>query len=263
MSPSVTKQRQQETGGGDSVLYGVYIVDDEKMAVHDLVDSIPWLENGFEVVGHSVDPETALAEIFAKRPDVVFCDLKMPGCNGLELIAKVKEFDTEAEFIMLSAYAEFDALREFFLLGGLDYILKPLDKKDAGIVLEKISRKVALKHNQTPTVQFVETTSTRFDDLVKYVTKNFNKKLTLADLSGKFSMGQTYICDLFAKHYGSTLKIFITNLRMSEASRLIFESSLPLKEISMFCGYNDYHYFCKVFKAHFDKAPSDCRENKE
>jgi len=241
----------------------IYIVDDEKIIVDGLINTIPWLEYGFEVIGSNTDPETALNEITEKKPDVVFSDLKMPGCNGLELIDRIKERGIDTEFVMLSAYAEFEASRNFFLTGGIDYILKPLDQDKAGLVLEKVSRKLAGKKNQTPSIQFTPSQSVSFDDLVAYVTGNFNKKHSLNDLSERFNMAATYICDLFAKHYDSTLKIFITNLRMKEALRLIQETDTPLKEISSFCGYLNYQHFCRVFKAHYDKIPSDYREGIE
>jgi YesN/AraC family two-component response regulator len=161
---------------------------------------------------------------------------------------------------MLSAFGDFEASRSFFLMDGFDYVLKPLDKNNVNLVLEKLSRKLAVKNHKTPSVQFVPSQSKSFDDLVAYVTANFNKKHSLGELSRIYNMGQTYICDLFAKNYESTLTIFITNLRMKEASRLILEADVPLKEISSFCGYPNYYHFCKVFKAHFGMAPSEYRD---
>ena len=240
-------------------MYSVYIVDDEKLVVDDLINSMPWLENGFEVVGSNTNSVTAVKEISDKNPDVVFADLKMPACDGIELIKRVKENKVDSEFIILSAYEDFKASREFFLMGGFDYINKPLDRDNAALVLEKLSRKLVGKSNKTPTIQFVSSKTSVFDNLVNYVTENFNKKQTLKDLSDKFGMSQTYICDLFSKHYNSTLIIFITNLRMREAGRLILETSTPLKEIAIFCGYSKYYYFCKVFKNHFSKSPSQYR----
>ena len=244
-------------------MYRVYIVDDEKLVVNDLVDSIPWLENGFEIAGYNTNAITAISEITDKRPDIVFTDLKMPACDGIELIRRVKENEVDTEFIILSAHEDFKASRDFFLMGGIDYILKPLDQNNAALTLEKLSRKLASKHNQTPTVQFVPSQSESFDDMVTYVTAHFNKKHTLKDLAGRFSLSQTYICDLFAKHYESTLIIFVTNLRMKEASRLILETDTPLKEIAIYCGYPKYHHFCKVFKTHYGKSPSQYREDRE
>ena len=243
-------------------MYSVYIVDDETPIVQKLVNSIPWLEHGFEVVGFNTNAHNAITEIIAKNPDVVFSDLRMPGCDGLELIERLKENGVSSEFIMLSAYDEYKAVRSFFLTGGVDYLLKPLDQDNAAIVLEKLSRKLASKHHQTPTVQFAPSQSKGFDDLIEYVTANFNKKHTLQDLSSRFNMNQTYICNLFSKHYESTLTMFVTNLRMREASRVILENEVPLKEIAIHCGYSDYHQFAKVFKLHFGKSPSQFREEK-
>jgi len=240
-------------------MYGVYIVDDQKLVLDNLVNSIPWLENGFMVVGFNTNAITAISEITDKKPDVVFSDLKMPALSGIELIRRVKEKVSDIEFIMLSAYEDFRASREFFLLGGIDYILKPLDQNNAYFVLEKISRKLASKNNVTPSVKFVPTQSKGFDNLVTYVTNNFNKKHSLKELSEKFNMSQTYICDLFAKHYESTLFIFITNLRMKEASRLVLETESPLKEIAIFCGYPNYYHFGKVFKGYYGVSPTQYR----
>jgi YesN/AraC family two-component response regulator len=242
-------------------MYNIYIVDDELPIVHRLVNSIPWLEHGFEVIGYNTDPQTAYTEIIDKKPDVVFSDLRMPGENdGIELIERLTENGVQCEFIMLSAYDDFYASREFFRMGGIDYIVKPLDHDNAAIVLEKLSRKLASKHKQTPTLQFVPSQSTGFDDLIEYVTSNFNKKLSLIGLSEKFNMNQTYICDLFAKHYSSTFTVFITNLRMREANRLILENDVPLKQIAIHCGYSDYVVFGKAFKLHYGVAPSQYKE---
>jgi len=241
-------------------MYTVYIVDDEKLVVDDLINSMPWLENGFEVIGSNANSITAIKEITELKPDVVFTDLKMPACDGIGLIKRVKENEVDTEFIILSAYEDFKASRESFQMGVFDYIKKPLDKINAALVLEQLSRKLVSKSNKTPTIQFVPSKSSGFDNLVNYVTENFNTKQTLKDLSAKFNISQTYICDLFSKHYNSTLIIFITNLRMKEAARLILETDSPLKEIAIYCGYTKYYHFCKVFKTHFGKSPSQFRD---
>jgi len=242
-------------------MYGVYIIDDENLAVQNLINSIPWLEHGFAVVGSGTNAQIAIAEITAKKPDVVFCDFKMPLCDGIKLIERVKENHADAEFIMLTAYEEFEICRKFFRMGGFDYILKPLNQDDAALVLESLNRKLTSKQNKTPVVRFTPSQSSGFDDLVNYVTANFNKKYTLDELSKRYNMNPTYICDLFSKQYDSTLTIFVTNLRMKEAGRLIAGSNTPLKEIAAFCGYQDYHRFCKVFRANFGKSPSQYRED--
>jgi YesN/AraC family two-component response regulator len=242
------------------MLFRVYLVDDEALVLDKLKNSVPWLENGFEVIGSSTDPATAIEEILVMEPDVVFSDLKMPEYDGIELIKKLKENGISADFVLLTAFQDFEACREFLRLDGLDYCLKPLNEENAAITLEQISRKLGNKRNQKPTTVFAPSQSKSFDALVSYVSERYNQKLSLNELSQSFSMSQSSICNMFAKHYESTFIMFITNLRMKEAHRLMLETGTTLKEIASHCGYPSYHRFCKVFKTHYGKPPSEYRE---
>jgi len=240
-------------------VYGVYLVDDDIRSESGLADGVLWVENGFEIIGNSSNAQTAIAEIFEKKPDVVICGMMMPVWDGIELFRRLKKGGATAEFILLSVHAEFKASREFFLLDGFDYIHKPFDSSRAAAVLERLSSKLAAKQMEAQAVRFIPTQSESFDKLIAYVMLNYAKKIRLADLSKRFGISSTYICSLFLKHYNSTFTLFISNLRMSEAKRLITQTGTPLKEVSVLCGYPSYHHFCRVFKAHFGKPPSKYR----
>jgi YesN/AraC family two-component response regulator len=235
-------------------------VDDEPLMVSRIIETVSWEENGFEVAGSSTNPASAIEEILRLSPDLVFCDLKMPEIDGVSLIRSLREAALPCEFVMLSAFAEFEATRDFFRLDGFDYLLKPLDPQEADMVLEKISRKLGQKQNITPTLSFTPSSSKSFDDLVGFVSNNFHKRHTLSSLSQRFGLSESYICNLFAKHYNATLRIFITDLRMREAARRVSGTEHSLKEIAIDCGYSDYFYFCRVFKAYFGLPPTDYRQ---
>jgi AraC-like DNA-binding protein len=128
------------------------------------------------------------------------------------------------------------------------------------MVLEKVSRKLGSKRNAAPTLTFTPSTSKSFDDLVGYITENFSKKHTLKSLAKRFGLSESYICNLFSKHYNSTLRIFITDARMEYAARQIGDPNQSLKKIAVDCGYCDYFYFCRVFKAYYGMPPSEYRE---
>ena len=241
-------------------VYGVYLVDDELIAANGFVDSVLWVENGFEVIWNSSNAQTAIAEIIEKKPDVVICDMMFPVWDGIELFKRLKMSGATAEFILLSVHAEFKASREFFLLDGFDYILKPFDSSRAVAVLERLISKLAAKNNEMPSIRLIPSQSESFDKLVSYVMLNYTKKLRLTDLSKRFGISTTYICSLFVKHYDSTFSQFISNLRMTESKRLISGTGTSLKEVSVLCGYPSYHHFCRVFKAHFGTPPSKYRE---
>ena len=184
----------------------------------------------------------------------------MPQMDGVTLMKTLRDAGANCEFVMLSAFGEFDASRDFFLLDGFDYMLKPLDPQDAENVLEKLWHKIAQKNNVTPTTHLVSTQTKNFDALVAYISENYDKKYTLKSLSRQFNISANYICTLFAKHYSSTLTTFMTDIRMREASRMLEETEASLKEIAILCGYPDYFYFSRIFKAHFGVPPTEYRQ---
>ena len=243
-------------------MHSVYLVDDDPLIIESLIKTVQWMDNGFEVVGSSVDPEKAVTEIMSFCPEVVVSDLKMPTMSGNQLIKTLRDNCISCEFILLSAFGTFEDARSFFLMDGFDYLLKPLQQTDAEIVLERLSRKLAKKACIQPSVSFSPSNNSNFDQLVQHVTENFNKKHTLATLSKKFSISPNYICNLYAKHYNSTLTIFLTNLRMAEAAKQIQSTDHPFKEVAVNCGYRDYFYFCKVFKEFYGITPSQYREDR-
>lgn len=241
-------------------MYSVYIIDDDNLIIDSLMQTISWMDNGFEVIGTNIDPVIAIDEITALCPDVVFSDLKMPSLDGNELIQTLNEKGLNCEYIMLSAFSSFEDARNFFLLKGFDYLLKPLQESDAEIVLERLSRKLGEKQKLVPSITFSSTNSKSFDDLVQYIMKNYSKHISLENLSSQFHISANYICSLFSKHYNSSLTVFLTNIRMTEAAKLILETDKSFKEIAIICGYQNYFYFCKVFKRYHNITPSQYKE---
>nr|WP_141728649.1 response regulator [Robinsoniella peoriensis] len=57
--------------------------------------------------------------------------MRIPGCDGLELIQKSKELNGFVEFIVISGYRHFDYAQSFIKYGINDYLLKPIKKTDA------------------------------------------------------------------------------------------------------------------------------------
>lgn len=231
-------------------MISVYLVEDDKPILEELANDIPWLENGFQVVGAESDPLGAVEEIARLQPQVVFTDMQMAGMDGLALMEAVMQGPAQPRFVMVSAFASFELSRRFFLANGFDFVRKPMQLADVQIVLERLYG--ALVPQAKPSGAPL---SPAFSQLVDYVTAHFQEKFSLTQLARQFGLSENYICNLFAKHFNSTLTKFVTRLRMEEAARLIASSSLPIKEIAVQCGYGDYFYFNKVFKTTYGISP--------
>lgn len=112
----------------------VLVIDDER-AIRDLLaDAIRQDDHDVHTAANGKD---ALALISKDNIDIVICDIKLPGMNGIEVLQQITEISPETIVIMITAYASVDTAVAALRYGAFDYILKPLIYED---VLAKISR---------------------------------------------------------------------------------------------------------------------------
>ena len=86
----------------------VVVVEDEYRIAELLLQLGHWEMLNLEVADVCYDGIHALESIQNNKPDIVLTDIRMPGCDGLELIQKVKELGLSPEFIITSGYRHFE-----------------------------------------------------------------------------------------------------------------------------------------------------------
>jgi len=99
-----------------------------------------------------------------------------------------------------------------------------------------------------------------FGRMLDYIDHNYNQEISLSDLSLRFYINMTYICDLFKKYKSTTFLKYLTSLRMDRARQLICESAMPLADVAEAVGYRDYYYFIKQFKRRYGATPGQLRK---
>ncbi|MCR5288376.1 MAG: response regulator [Treponema sp.] len=129
------------------------ILDDEIHIVKLLEALIPWEELDFEYVGNAQNGIAGLDLITQKKPDIVITDIKMPGIDGLSLIAKVYETLPNTEFIILSGFSQFDYAKKAIAYNVKNYLLKPVNKAELCNALEKLSKQ---KKNRAEEMQIIQ-----------------------------------------------------------------------------------------------------------
>ena len=115
----------------------ILIVDDELIMRESLSG---WLQRD----GYSVDTapsgEEALEKLKEARFDIMLVDIKMEGISGLEVLQQVKESDPDVAVVMITAYGSIPTAIEAMKNGAYDYMLKPFDPNELGVLIEKIIR---------------------------------------------------------------------------------------------------------------------------
>ena len=135
--------------GGYAVLK-VVIADDEARIL-SLIRLLPdWDALGIEVAGTAGNGLEALALIERERPDILITDIRMPGCQGLELIERARRTVPDIEIIIISGYAHFEYAQTAIKLGVGDYLLKPIKKDELTATLSKLAQRCYAKHPGDP-----------------------------------------------------------------------------------------------------------------
>ena len=120
----------------------VVLADDEKKVVLLMQKLIDWQALGYEIVGVANDGLHALELVQEKQPHLLISDIRMPGCDGLELIRKAKELQPGLHFIVISGYRQFEYAQSAIKYGVEDYLLKPLKQEEMNDILLRIKDKL-------------------------------------------------------------------------------------------------------------------------
>ena len=115
----------------------ILIVDDELIMRESLAG---WLQRDGHAVQTSPSGEDALKKLKDAHFDIMLVDIKMEGMSGLEVLQHVKDSDPDVAIVMITAYGSIPTAIEAIKNGAYDYMLKPFDPNELGVLIEKIIR---------------------------------------------------------------------------------------------------------------------------
>ncbi len=102
----------------------ILIVDDQ-FGIRVLLNEI-FKKDGYETF-QAASGLQALEIVGKDRPDLVILDMKIPGMDGIEILRRLKKYDSSIQVIMMTAYGELDMINEAMSLGAITHFVKPFD----------------------------------------------------------------------------------------------------------------------------------------
>lgn len=113
----------------------VLIVDDAAFLRLMLKDILT--QKGFIIAGEASNGNEALTKYKECRPDAVTMDITMPECDGVEAIRMIKEFDSAARIVVVSALGHHEMVKRAVKAGAVDFIVKPFQAEK---VIESLNK---------------------------------------------------------------------------------------------------------------------------
>jgi two-component system response regulator AtoC len=144
--------------------FRVLVVDDEEIVRSSLSD---WLHHDGYEVDTAPDGLSALEKLKSQNWHVLLVDLKMPDIDGLQVLRESHKIQKDAQVIIMTAYSSVDTAVQAMKDGAYDYIVKPFDPEEVGLIIKRI-----VQHQQL------------IDENI-FLKRELQKRYRLKDIIGK------------------------------------------------------------------------------
>ncbi|NQZ54004.1 MAG: nitrogen regulation protein NR(I) [Piscirickettsiaceae bacterium] len=213
----------------------VWVVDDDR--------SIRWvLEKAMQAVGITVqvfeNGNSVLDELKTSRPDVLVSDIRMPGIDGLQLMADIKRMVPDLPVIIMTAYSDLDSAVSVYEGGAFEYLPKPFDVDEA---VELVQR--AISHSQEQYQVDEETVNLgteiigeapAMQEVFRAIGRLARSNITVL-INGESGTGKELVANALHKHSPRNKSPFIA-LNMAAIPKELMESELFGHEKGAFTG---------------------------
>ena len=244
----------------------ILLVDDEIVALNALKKRVDWVKYGFVEVFTARDGEQARSILKQEKIDLVLCDIEMPGESGLDLVEYIKDTYPQTDCIMVTCHADFGYVKKSMRVKAFDYILKPIDYEELGMVLNKFVEEKNAAQKQQKLGEIVEKTEqTRGGDLdnpaeriqiaEKYIEEHIQQKIYVEELAELVHVNEQYFMRIFKKETGKS----VTERKVMLASDLLKNTDKSINFIADCVGCENYSYFTKIFKKYTGVTPREYR----
>ena len=224
------------------------------------------LQNDYEII-EAEDGESALDKCMKFHPDLVLCDILMPGTDGLEFCRRLKEDEkiSHIPVLLVTALSSPEYQEKAYRLGADDYITKPFK---ISILKEKIhnfiSSREALKKQfvqnafSEPSILKIASNDEKFL-LKSHEVIEENLSDSDFDIDRFASAMATSRSQLYRKLKaltGLSASEYMKITRLKIAARMITEKNFNISEAAYLVGFKDPKYFSKCFQKQFGVIPS-------
>lgn len=242
------------------------IVEDEPLMREYLWKNLGRIHSAWKASACAKDGLEAIEILRHHVFDLVITDIRMPRCDGLELVSYINENCPRTKVVIISGHDEFEYARSALQKGVSDYLLKPLEEKALNSILGRLASNLdmTMDDDVNETViqeQCSEPPSLLIERARIFIRENYTNPLTLNDVAQALDVSPSYLSSVFKSDRGETYTKYILRLRMERAAQLLVSYKAgKVGDIAQEVGFTSTKYFDSAFKKYFDMTPNEYRQ---
>lgn len=230
-------------------MYRVVLIDDESIIVEGLRRVVKWADFGCQVVGTASDGEAGAELIHTLQPQILFTDIRMPGRDGLTMVAGLRSEFPDMQIAVLTGYRDFAYAQEAIRLGVTRFLLKPSKMDEINEALQAmVERLDKLPQEEKTDEQSQSAGSFLVNQAYSYMREHYAEKLTLQTVADCCYVSQWHLSKLLNRHEGKSFYDILNAIRIQKAKELLTDPKLKIGDISEMVGYADTAHFARTFK---------------
>lgn len=246
-------------------MLNVLIVDDEVNVLESIRKGISFDRVGIEGVYFAKNAIEAKAILKRVPIQIMITDIEMPQESGLELIKWTKTEHMNIVAILCTGYSDFNYAQKAIELQCFNYYLKPIMFSDLERILSAAVDKAKaeglgmLPQGKTTAKQ---STRTAVESMRAYLYEHYNEDVTREELARAVYLNPDYMSRLFRKKEGCSIIDYLIKIRVQRAAELLENTDIPIQDVSMEVGYDNFAYFSRLFKKEMGVSPREYRKRR-
>ena len=234
-------------------MFRVMLIDDEPLIVEGLRKVVRWEDFECTVVATAEDAEKGAELIRTLKPDILFTDIRMPGVDGLTMLAGLRSEFPDLQVTVLTGYRDFAYAQEAIRLGVARFLLKPSKMDEIREALACMTARLEQEHTEQSAVQGeAEERENAGSFLVNraldYLEEHYAEKLTLQEVADACYVSQWHLSKLLNRYTKKNFYDLLNTRRIRAAKELLADPSLRIGDIGEMIGYADPAHFARVFR---------------
>jgi len=256
---------------------------------HDFIEiEYIWCGSGFQIINDK--------SVYVNRGDLLFFnfddshsiipeeELGIINCliNPQFIANELVNSENALDILTLASYKEFQGaiyktLPKIKFLGRelieveaiMEFMLSEFREKPAGYItvlngyINVLLTKIFRVFRNSDTMGIRSDINKIAPEILKYIEENYDKKISLKQLSANSFYTPTYFSTIFKECFGKSLTEYITEKRINKAMKLLKDTDYSIELVAQLTGYNDKKQFYKTFKSYTGTTPSIYRKKIE